>query len=263
VLAGWAFVYGLLDRLTWGHWFHSAAVYLRFNLLEHGAEAFGRSAPSFYTSRLLASLGPLWVTIAILAVLAAARSPGLWLVALFFWVPHWLAPHKELRFMFPLLAPLCGLAGVGLEVLRDSGKAFLWKLSIFLVAGSIAYSFVTWRQLTFKQLGVPVKDGRATAFDDGGSENRLLFKAHDAADLCGLKVTTRHLAYVGGFAYLHRPVPLYDALGPPEGSHRFNYVIGARGAVLGRIVASDGERVLARVFDGGCQPDAAYNWHLK
>ncbi|HLM42739.1 MAG TPA: hypothetical protein VK458_02675, partial [Myxococcaceae bacterium] len=34
VLAGWALLFGLLDWLTWGRWFHSARVYLDFNLVQ-------------------------------------------------------------------------------------------------------------------------------------------------------------------------------------------------------------------------------------
>ncbi|HEX4622078.1 MAG TPA: hypothetical protein VH208_10975, partial [Myxococcaceae bacterium] len=45
VLAGWALAFGLLDALTWGGWFHSAIVYLRFNFIEGKAAQWG-TAPA-------------------------------------------------------------------------------------------------------------------------------------------------------------------------------------------------------------------------
>ena len=48
-------------------------------------------------SALLATLGPLWVVIAVFAVLAVVRAKELFGIALLFFIPHWLSPHKELR----------------------------------------------------------------------------------------------------------------------------------------------------------------------
>jgi hypothetical protein len=40
-LAVWALLYGLLDRVTWGDWFHSAQRYIQFNLIEGKAAGWG------------------------------------------------------------------------------------------------------------------------------------------------------------------------------------------------------------------------------
>jgi len=166
--------------------------------------------------------------------------------------------------MFPILPILCALGGIGLQVLRERGRAWLWLPAICLSAAAAVYSAATLKQLTFEKLGVQVSgNGPHSAFDSGGSENRLLFRAHAAADLCGLKITSRDLPYAGGFTYLHRRVPLYGPPGPPESSRRFNYVIGASGAVAGTIVAADGGLVLARIFNGRCESDPSYTWQLE
>lgn len=264
VLALWAALFGLLDKLTWGSWFHSALAYLRFNLVEGRAQDFGTAPPAYYTAALLSSLGPLWILIAALSLLAITTAPGLWLIALLFFVPHWLSPHKELRFLMPLLPVLCALAAVGLQrVLNLKSRVLQWAAPL-LVLLSCAYSLATFRQLTFGKLGLYERPpGTRSAFDAGGRENRLLLSAHDAPDLCGLKVLTNDLDYLGGFAYLHRRVPLYGPAGPPASSRQFNYVIAARGAVPGRVEAADSNFVLVRIFDGSCAPDPTYSWHLN
>ena len=262
VFAFAAFVFGLIDRLTWGHWFHSAIAYLRFNLLEGGAEGFGRSPPSYYTRALLATLGPLWVVIAVFAVLAVVRAKELFGIALLFFIPHWLSPHKELRFLFPLIPLWCVLAAVGLQIVMDSNARWLRAGAPALVLSAAAYSAGTLRQLTFHKLGLS-DPHRVSAFDSGGPENRLLLAAHDAADLCGLKILTQDLDYLGGYAYLHRRAPLYGPAGPADRSRFFNYVIAARGSVGGRVLSEDSGLVLVRIFDGGCEPDRSYNWHLN
>ncbi len=258
----WAFVFGLIDRLTWGHWFHSAIVYLRFNVFAGGSVRFGRSPPGYFTLALLRTLGPLSVVIAVFAALSVVRARALFGIALLFFVPHSLSPHKELRFIAPLIPIWCVLAAVGLQVAMESKARWLRAGAPALVLAAAAYSAATFRQLTFAKFGL-TQVHAVSAFDEGGPENRLLLAAHDAGDLCGLKVISRELDYLGGFAYLHRPVPLYGPVGPPEDSRRFNYVIAARGTVSGTVVAQDTGLVLARIFDGRCERDRSYNWHLN
>ena len=260
VLGLWAFLFGLIDRLTWGHWFHSAIVYLRFNIFE--SVRFGRSPAGFFTLALLHTVGPLWLVIAALSILAVRRARALFGIVLLFFIPHWLSPHKELRFLVPLIPLWCVLAAVGLQVLMDAKARWIRVGAPALVLAAAAYSAATFRQLTYAKFGLS-QIHVVSALDAGGPENRLLIAAHDAAGLCGLKVMSQELDYLGGFSYLHRPVPLYGPAGPPEESRHFNYVIAARGAVPGKVIAEDSGLVLARLFDGRCEPDGAYNWHLN
>ncbi len=81
--------------------------------------------------------------------------------------------------------------------------------------------------------------------------------------MCGLKILTRDLIHVGGYSYLHRRAPLYGLGGPANATRLFNYVIATRGSVGGRVLSEDSGLVLARIFDGGCEPDRSYNWHLN
>jgi hypothetical protein len=211
---------------------------------------------------LVNALGPLCVVIAGFAVLAVVRARELFGIAFLFFIPHLLSPHKELRFLIPLIPLWCVLAAVGLQLALDSKARWLRAGAPALVLGAAVYSAGTVRQLTSQKVGL--SDAHAvSAYDAGGPENRLLLAAHDAADLCGLKILTRDLDFVGGYAYLHRRAPLYGPAGPADNTRFFNYVIAPRGRVVGRVLSEDSGLVLARIFDGGCEPDRSYNWHLN
>jgi hypothetical protein len=261
VLAIWAVIFGLVDRLTWGQWFHSAWTYVRFNLLAGGAVRFGRSPPNYYTRTLLETIGPLWVLVACFAVLAVRRARPLWGIALLFFVVHWLSPHKELRFLAPLFPLWCVLAAVGLQVAMDSARWLRVAAPAVLLALAVD-SAVRYRQLTFQKFGLRYM-GTGSALDAGGPENRLLLAAHDVGDLCGLKVISKDLDYLGAFSFLHRRVPLYGPSGPDADSRRFNYVIAPRATVAGKLRSEQSGLALTRIFEGPCAPDPSYNWHLN
>lgn len=262
VFGAWAFVYGLIDRLTWGTWFHSAFVYLRFNVFEGGSVRFGRSPPGYFTLALLHTVGPLCAVGAGLVLLAVRRARALFGIALLFFIPHWISPHKELRFLFPLVPLWCVLAAVGLQSLLESRRHWIGAATVVAMLAMAVYSAASFRHLTYAQFGLPQIQAMS-ALDAGGPENRLLLAAHGAPELCGLKVMSQELDYLGGFSYLHRRVPLYGPGGPPDESRHFNYAIAARNAVSGKVVAEDSGLVLARLFDGSCEPDRNYNWHLN
>jgi len=90
-----------------------------------------------------------------------------------------------------------------------------------------------------------------------------LLAAHERPDLCGLKIEAVHLAWTGGFTYLHRPVPLYPHVGPPRASGFYNYVIAyAALAPAEEIAAAEGNLVLQRLPRPACIKDNAYQWLL-
>lgn len=263
-LALWALLLGLLDKLTWGGWFHSALVYLRANVIEHKAEEWGVSPFGYYARVLWTSMPFPSLVIAPLALLSIVRSPGLAFISLGFVLLHSFIPHKELRFIFPALPLLCALAGIGISVLEGRFKSAVSTFSAVAVLCAATLSAVRFHALTFGDLGQyeTLKPG-ASAYDDFGSVNRLLLAAHRQPDLCGLKVEVVHLAWTGGFTYLHRPVPLYPNFGPARESGRFNYVITFGPlAAPGQIVASERNLALVRLPVQSCAFDPGYLWRL-
>lgn len=263
VLLIWAFLFGLLDRLTWGGWFHSAVVYLYFNLVM--SAYFGTAPFGYYAQVLWASMGVPTVWLAGLSLLAFFRAPGLVLIALAFFLLHSCVPHKEMRFIIAVLPLFCALVGVGLDVVARSSPTWVYRTLASAVVISAAISTTDFRSLSFSQLGLyRVVDPHTSAYDYSGPVNRLLLVAHNQPDLCGLKVEAVEIESTGGYSYLHRPVPLYSNPGPPRESGLFNYVINFKDeSSAGEKLAVEGDFVLLRLHQNGCVPDIEYQWGLS
>ncbi len=263
VLAVWAVLFGLLDWLTWGRWFHSALVYLQFNLIEGKASGWGTS-PWHYYLRVLWTSGPLVaVLLGVGAVLSARRAPGLLLTAVAFVVLHAATPHKEFRFLLPVIPIFCALAAIGVSSAAERIDARLLPLGSALLIGAALISGTQLQKLTFGQLGAyETQKPNQSAWNDFGDVNRLLMAAHDEADLCGIKVEIVHQAWTGGYTYLHRKVPYYAYNGPPRTSRHYNYVITwDRPNQPGRVAARDGRIALVQLYPD-CTPDPGYSWRL-
>lgn len=264
-IALWVFLYGLIDRLTWGGWFHSAIAYLRFNLVNGGASAWGTAPFSFYVASLWTSMGWAAVVMGALALLAVRRAPGLFAVALTFLLLHSYEPHKELRFILPVLPLFCALAGAGIDVLaRFSSPPVSRACAAGLIVLSL-FSFSHFHDLTFRQIGqqsgISLPD--ASAYDAQGSVNRLLLVAHGEPDLRGLEIQGTGLALTGGYSYLHRRVPIYQDSSPPTDDHFFNYMIVPRySETQGENMATDGDLMLLRLHRSYYRTDDGYNWRL-
>ncbi|RKH40192.1 hypothetical protein D7X12_21530 [Corallococcus sicarius] len=265
VLSGWALTFGLLDKLTWGRWFHSAFVYLDFNLVQGKAAQFGTEAFDYYPRILRRAMPGLSLLTGALALLALPRAWGLSTLAVGFVVLHAYQPHKELRFLVPVMPLFAALAGLGLDSVLGMLRGFPARATatVAVVAGALM-SAAGAGALTFGELGqyerVRPKD---SAWDDQGSVNRLLVFAGRQDDVCGLKVESVHLAWAGGYSYFHRNVPLYPHSGPGRGSGLFSHVItraGYEGA--GATVARDGPLALVKLSGAGCVPDPGYSWRL-
>jgi hypothetical protein len=260
VLAGYALLLGLIDRLTWGGWFHSALAYWRYNWVQGHGALFGASPWSYYFRVLWTSMPAVAAVLLTGTVLAARRAPALLAVVALFLAVHMAIPHKELRFILPVLPAMMALAGVGLTV---ASERIGWRLPVALALLAALGSAARFHALTFGDLGAyPGREG-VSAYQDFAPVNRLLLVAGERADVCGLKVEATHIAWTGGYTYFHRDAPMYSHLGPPRDSRHYNYLLTVARAAPGEaVVAQDGPVVLARLFDGPCVPDPAYRADL-
>jgi hypothetical protein len=261
VLLGWALVLGLLDRLTWGGWFHSALAYWRYNWVQGRGELFGTSPATFYLRVLWTSMPLVTALMVPAALLGTLRAPALALTVAVFLGVHSAIPHKELRFILPVLPAAMALAGVGLGW---ASSRLDRRIPVGLALLAAVISAARFHTLTFGDLGA--YEGRrdqVSAYDDFGPVNRLLRVASALPDLCGLKVEATHIAWTGGYTYFHRDAPMYSHLGPPRSSRHYDVVLTAAFAVPPQaVIARDGPLVLARLFDGPCTPDPAYSSDL-
>jgi phosphatidylinositol glycan class B len=266
VLAVWAGLFGLLDKLTWGSWFHSARVYLEFNLINEGGNFWGVAPFSYYTGVLRSSMPGVSALVGGLGLLALWRARGLASLILIFFVLHASQPHKELRFLVPLLPLLAALAAVGLDVALSWLKS--WPLRVGAALAVVAVAAVSAglsRRLTFGEIGQYVADRpQVSAYDDSGPINRLLMVAGQREDVCGLRVEGPvNIAWMGGYSYFHRKVPLYWQMSPDRNSGLYNYVITLPPwNVGGEVVAEDKDYRLMRLPQPGCVPHPGFSWRL-
>jgi len=184
------------------------------------ASSFGTRPATYYGTILLAYWSwALWPILALIAV--RAKTYRHWIVAaLLILVSHSLIGHKEYRFVFAAFAMLAiagGLASVDLALAATRQKRrrlvgivllALWGTTSLALALSPAYR-PHWTRAT------PVL--------------RLAWRAFAQTDLCGLAFYDWDIFYSGGYAYLHRNVPMFEM---PRGrgamakySNAFNYVI--------------------------------------
>ncbi|WP_224361480.1 hypothetical protein [Hyalangium versicolor] len=267
LLTVWAFLFGLLDRLTWGSWFHSARVYLEFNFVQQGGNQWGTAPFEYYALVLLRAMKGVTLVAVGLSLLALWRARGLALLAIVFYVLHAYQPHKELRFLIPLFPLVAALAGVGLDVVLGEWKTFRIRAGLALIVAAMGLgSAVLASNLTFGDIGQYEQTRpQVSAYDDSGPINRLLEVAGQQKDACGLKIEApAHIAWTGGYSYFHRNVPLYWFQGPDRGSGLFNYVITGPqvGTGGGQEVAQDQGFLLVRLPRDTCTPDPGYNWRL-
>jgi len=264
VLGVWAVAYGALDALAWsdvpgaayGGWFHSAILYLRFTVIEGRAAEWGTSPPGYYAEFIFRSM-PIVAACLAIGLLAGLRyAPALSVLALLFLAGHSAIPHKEFRFILPMLPLAVAATVTSFDALPRAPR--LAGIGLLLVGAVV--SAVTFQSLTWGDLGAQAHhDAEASAWDDAGPINRLLLEANRRPDVCGLRVDTFH-AFHGASTYLHRPARIYH--GVPESSGLYNYAIARAGSGL-RVVAREGEMELVKVGHGnGCTPDPDYDWAL-
>jgi hypothetical protein len=248
-------------------------VYIRFNLLEGGANQWGVSARSFYWETLRATSGPTFF-VALLGFAAGLRRT--WQIALpvlVFIVAHSVISHKELRFLYPVLPLFLLCSAVGLALLlgklplsriwRRAATAALALLLLFASGlRSLGVTFSDIGQvMPGPEIGGPTSRLVWGAFDE---RNRLLSVAGTHADICGLAAPGINPYWTGGYTYFHRRLPIVWSEARPD-LEAANYVLIAPGHRMidprFRPVAERGPYVLFR-RDGPCGlasiPSASY-----
>ena len=103
---------GIFDALTTGYPFQPLWQNIRFNLILHGADGFGVSPWWYYLDQIWAHGGFIAVLAMALILLGGRRLPLLLAMAGATLAVHIIIPHKEYRFLLPVMmmaAILCGL----------------------------------------------------------------------------------------------------------------------------------------------------------
>jgi hypothetical protein len=243
---------GVLDWATWGAPFHSLRTYVKFNVLEKGASRFG-IAPWWYYLRITWTAAG-WPTLLILVglIVAGARAAWLIMIVVCFLAAHSVLPHKEYRFLMPVVPLALTAAAVGWARLKTKA-AWSWT-SAFVVCCLFAAHAA---RISFADMGQYMTSdwGAMSPWHWDEPANRMLWRAGLQPDLCGIGLVLRGRTASGGYSYLHRNVPMFWSHEP----RRANYVIAPislRDRLGGAYqpVAQSGEIALFR-REGECVPE--------
>ena len=203
---------GILDTLTLGYPLASVWKYFVYNVYYGASSTFGVEPWNFY---LLGELG-VWgggaVTLVLLAGLGARRMPLLLAAAVTILAVHSATAHKEYRFIYPAVLLVMVLAGIGLAQAAAWGSDWLLDRGArdrTATAGPITVVLSWWCLVSLH-----VWTGATlTAYRHGRHDNlrAVSFIAHGPA-FCGLGLygaDGKDWVNYGGYAYFHRPVPIF------------------------------------------------------
>ncbi len=207
---------GVIDGLTWGVPFEWMWLNFRINILDNRSATYGIAPLSYYFVVMLFNWGPAIPAMIVTMGAAVARHSRLLVLALVIVISHMAIGHKEYRFIYPAIVLLVILAGLGTAEL----VAMLGRRSVFLRRG-LAFAAVAWWAGISVFLAVqPVNREQWL----GGHEHVRAFRhLHGRDDLCGVGIAIPWWD-TGGYAHLHRPVPIYRH-DPAEGGLNYNYLL--------------------------------------
>ncbi len=242
-----------LDTIAWGTPFHSFFRYVSFNLSGKNV-LFGPPLPAtYYLTSLWSSVGPALVLVVVGLVAARPRWP-LAIVGAYV-IVHSFVPHKELRFLMPIVPlMLCG-AGIGLARLGARlrhGRALVAGASL---VAALAMALRA-RAETFDDMGQNFgghSSGDRSVWHAGEDINRLLWTVGVQPDSCGVIIIGSEAAWTGGYTYLHKRIPIRWDVNPLL-TPVANYVIAPRATrtLAGYAVARREREFWLYRRDGGC-----------
>jgi phosphatidylinositol glycan class B len=215
-------VFGVADWLYWGAPFSSYVSALRIDLVDGKASVYGVEPPAYFFGQLADLWAGALPAMAALIVLRS-RASALWIAAaLVIIATHMLIPHKEYRFVFPAFACLALVAAMGsadlIERLRQlpglSGPALVAIGTALWVGTSAALAFAP---------------GFNDEWFEAGDVIEASFKLAHQDDLCGVLFYNHDWATTGGYAHLHRNVPMFALADDQDAAQRstdaFNAIV--------------------------------------
>ena len=250
---------GALDWVTWGRPFHAFIEYVQFNLVEGKASKWGTSPFGFYLETAWSSTGPALLLVPLGLAAIWPRARGYVLIAVAYVLAHSLIPHKEYRFLLPIVPFAMGLAGAGLASIYAQLELPRWPATL-LAAALFVIGYTAALGMDFGHMGqyTDNANGQRSVWHADEAVNRALLLGSTREDMCGLILTGIHPAWSGGYSYLHRDVPIFFRPGPTELAAA-NYFIALDGQRLpdGWIEVDRADRFVLYRRDGDCIPRPA------
>jgi hypothetical protein len=189
-------VFGAVDWITWSYPWQSFIRYFAANVVQGPGKLFPVQPWYWYLLVLVVLLGPA----VLLLFHGARRSPFLAIFCAIVILSHSLIPHKEIRFIYPILAPAITLAAMGIvDLLREikHGLKFL-DHPRWVVAVGVAFLFVS-----SALLAAQCTDWYRTRWGDGAFD-----RLSREPGVCGLGIYRAMWWESGGYTHFHRDVPI-------------------------------------------------------
>jgi hypothetical protein len=190
-------VFGAVDWITWSYPWQSFVLYYKENVVSGPGKELTLVQPWYwYLLILVVLLGPA----VLLLFHGARRSPFLAIFCAIVVLSHSLIPHKEIRFIYPILAPTITLAAMGIvDLLREikRGLRFLDNPRWVVAIG------VAFLALSSTMLAAQCADWYRTRWGDGAFD-----RLSREPGVCGVGIYHRMWWESGGYTHLHRNVPI-------------------------------------------------------
>ena len=244
ILAGAALLpvlfFGLIDRITWGDYFHSFIAHLKFNLIDGHAVQFGKEPATWYLTTLGSRL-PWGLALLILPAFWGLRATWPFVLSgLGFLACISSQPHKEERFemvFWPLLLIAAG-AVVGRWMFRDASNKTVvprvgrWTLVLLrarqavLVLGLVVIVIDSGRRLHGIDYTIPHArlDGQAWVARQPGATGLLIDWQYGS----------------GGYLWLGRSFPQVEYQAGLLSNPLFSHVLAEKGSSLDTEARSQG-----------------------
>ena len=189
-------VFGAADWITWSYPWQSFIRYFEANAVEGPGKLFPVQPWYWYLLILVVLLGPA----VLLLFHGARRSPFLAIFCAIVVISHSVIPHKEIRFLYPILAPSITLAAMGIVDLLGEIKRGLQFLDNPKWVAAIGVAFLA---LSSALLAAQCADWYKTRWGDGAFDRLSREPA-----LCGVGIYRAMWWESGGYTHLHRDVPI-------------------------------------------------------
>jgi len=190
-------LFGAVDWITWSYPWQSFIRYYKENVVSGPGKELTLVQPWYwYVLVLVVLLGPA----VLLLFHGARRSPFLAIFCAIVVVSHSVIPHKEIRFIYPILAPAITLAAMGIvDLLREirHGLKFLDNPKWVVAIG------VAFLALSSAMLAAQCADWYRTRWGDGAFD-----RLSREPGVCGVGIYRAIWWESGGYAHLHRDVPI-------------------------------------------------------
>jgi hypothetical protein len=210
-------LFGLVDAITWRYPFRSLWNYFAINIISGKAAKYGVLPFDAFWEYFANVWSMALIPIVLLVVRGSRTRAPLVVAAIVTFFVHSAVGHKEYRFDYPVVVIVIVLAALGMAdvfaTLSRKANKILWKHSLpwFGFAAWSAVSLVLALRFDMALIQVPmelnhtgspwtVRKGAMSGMQEIGKD----------PNTCGVGMIYVGWGYVGGYAFLHRKVPMFE-----------------------------------------------------